>query len=103
MYKLIFYVPEPHLEEVKGAVFSAGAGQIGGYDSCCWQVLGQGQFRPKSGSTPFIGTQGELEYVQEYRVELVCDDGCIRDVVAALKTSHPYETPAYDVTKLIDM
>ena len=55
MYKLVFYVPVDHLEPVKQAVFATGAGKIGEYDSCCWQVLGVGQFRPLAGSTPYLG------------------------------------------------
>lgn len=100
MYKLCFYVPESHLEAVKQAVFAAGAGRIGDYDQCCWQVLGQGQFRPLPGSDPFIGSQGEMESVPEYRVELVCEDGVIEAAVAALRGAHPYEEPAYDVVQL---
>ena len=100
MYKLCFYVPESHLESVKQAVFDAGGGRIGDYDSCCWQVLGQGQFRPLAGANPFIGRPGALEQVAEYRVELVCEDTLIHDAVAALKAAHPYEEPAYDVWQL---
>ena len=100
MYKLVFYVPEKQLEMVKEAVFQAGAGRIGNYDCCCWQVLGQGQFRPLKGSSPFIGTQGEIEYVAEYRVEMVCEQTAIRNAVAALKQAHPYEEPAWEVTRL---
>jgi hypothetical protein len=96
MYKLCFYVPETHLESVKAAVFAAGAGQIGDYDQCCWQVKGQGQFRPLSGSQPFLGEPGELEVVAEYRVELVCADDSIVAAVAALRLAHPYEEPAFD-------
>ena len=58
MYKLCFYVPDSHLEAVKKAVFAIGAGRIGAYDSCCWQVLGQGQYRPLEGSQPFLGKPG---------------------------------------------
>lgn len=101
MYKLVFYVPESHLESVKEKVFASGAGKIGAYDSCCWQVLGQGQFRPLSGAKPFIGaTAGKLETVPEFRVELVCEDEMTRAAVLALKQAHPYEEPAYDVWKL---
>ncbi len=102
MYKLCFFVPESHVDVVKLAVFAAGAGRIGDYDSCCWQVLGQGQFRPLSGSQPFIGQQGRVEIVDEYRVEMVCDDEHIREAVTALKKSHPYEEPAYDVVRVED-
>ena len=101
MFKLCFYVPESHLEEVKVAVFAAGAGRIGDYDSCCWQVPGQGQFRPLVGSKPFLGQEGTVEKVAEYRVEMVCEGQSIRAVVAALLEAHPYEEPAWDVVALV--
>jgi structural hemagglutinin/hemolysin toxin protein RtxA len=101
MYKLCFYVPESHLEAVKTAVFAAGAGRIGDYDSCCWQVPGQGQFRPLDGSSPFLGQQGVVESVAEYRVEMVCETAFIKAAVAALLAAHPYETPAWDVVALV--
>jgi hypothetical protein len=100
VYKLCVYIPESHLEKVKSALFKAGAGKIGNYDCCCWQVLGQGQFRPLSGSNPAIGQQGSLEAVKEYRVEMVCDDAVIEQVLKNLKRSHPYEEPAFDVIKV---
>jgi hypothetical protein len=101
VYKLVFFVPETHLEPVKSAVFAAGAGRIGDYDSCAWQTLGQGQFRPLPGSQPFIGQSGELERVAEYRVELVCADEHIKQAVKALRSAHPYEEPAFDVYPLL--
>ncbi|MDB6143161.1 MAG: NGG1p interacting factor 3 protein [Pseudomonas sp.] len=102
MYKLSFFVPPSHVDAVKNAVFAAGGGRIGAYDSCSWQVLGQGQFRPLDGSQPFIGQTGEIEQVEEWKVELVVADDLIASVVVALKQSHPYETPAYEVWKLAD-
>lgn len=95
IYKLEFYVPETHLETVKTAVFTAGAGKIGNYDCCSWQTAGAGQFRPCEGSKPFLGEIDRIETVQEYKVELVCDSKCICRVIEALRKSHPYETPAY--------
>jgi hypothetical protein len=105
MYKIVFYVPETHLELVKQAVFNSGAGKIGDYDQCCWQVLGQGQFRPLAGAQPFIGAvsldvNAPAEEVMEYRVELVCDDAYIQQAIHALKQAHPYEEPAMDVWQL---
>ncbi|VVP72431.1 GTP cyclohydrolase 1 type 2 [Pseudomonas fluorescens] len=100
MYKLSFFVPDSHVEVVKSAVFAAGGGRIGAYDHCSWQVLGQGQFRPLDGSQPFIGEVGQVEKVEEWKVELVVADELIVAVVAALKLSHPYETPAYEVWRL---
>jgi hypothetical protein len=101
MFKLTFYVPASHVAQVKAAVFAAGAGRIGAYDSCCWQVLGQGQFRPLEGSAPFIGQTGTVELVDEYRVEMLCEKECIRAVIAALLSSHPYETPAWDMVSVL--
>jgi len=101
MYKLGFYVPETHLESVKAAIFAQGAGRIGDYDQCCWQVLGQGQFRPCEGSDPFLGQRGKLEQLAEYRVEVVCDDEVVRQVVNAMRDAHPYEEPAWDLVQLV--
>lgn len=103
MYKLAFFVPPSHLDVVKAAVFAAGGGHLGDYDQCAWQTLGQGQFRPLDGSQPFIGQAGQLEQLEEWKVELVVTDDLIAQVVAALKQSHPYETPAYDVWRLVDI
>jgi hypothetical protein len=103
MYKLGFYVPQSHLETVKAALFNAGAGRIGNYEHCCWQVLGEGQFRPMPGSQPFLGSQGKVETVPEFRVELVCPEAHVRAVMAALRLSHPYEEPAFDLVVLADL
>ena len=103
MYKLVFFAPESHLEQVKAAVFAAGAGAIGNYDQCCWQAKGIGQFRPLSGSNPFIGQAQQLEQVTEYRVEMVCEDALIEAAVIALRSAHPYEEPAIDVWQLAEL
>jgi hypothetical protein len=100
MYKLCFYVPESHVEQVKNAVFLVGGGRVGVYDRCCWQVLGEGEFRPLQGSVPFLGQQGESEKVCEYKVELVCEAECIGAAVIALLDAHPYEQPAWDAVLL---
>ncbi len=102
MYKLTVFVPDKSLELVKSALFSAGAGTIGKYEQCCWQVQGVGQFKPLIGSTPHIGTQDTLEKVSEWRVEMVVDESAINSVIAVLKQIHPYETPAYDVIKVLE-
>ena len=93
--QLVFYVPAEHAEAVKDAVFAAGGGRIGNYDRCSWQTLGTGQFRPLPGSHPFLGQTGDVEPVQELRVELVVPEPALAEVVEALLAAHPYETPAY--------
>ena len=100
MTKLEFYVPEENTEEVKKAVFEAGAGKIGNYDCCAWETSGTGQFRPCEGSTPFIGQLDEIEKVKELKIEMVCEDALIDKVIEALKNAHPYETPAYHYWKV---
>lgn len=101
MLKLCFFVPESHLETVKTAVFCQGAGKIGQYDQCCWQVKGVGQFRPLAGSQPFLGKENQLETVEEYRVEMVLEKDCLKSVIQALRKSHPYEEPAYEVLQMV--
>ncbi|WP_370298239.1 NGG1p interacting factor NIF3 [Pontibacterium sp.] len=103
MYKLSFFVPEENRDAVKQALFDIGVGRIGNYDSCCWQTLGTGQFRPLAGSDPHIGAQGEVEMLPEWKVEMVCDDDLIHQAVATLKQAHPYEEVAYDVWQLADI
>ncbi len=102
MYKLCFFVPPSHLEDVKNALFAKGAGKIGLYEACCWQTLGTGQFKPMSGSQPFIGESDQLEQLDEWKVEMVCDDTLIRSIVDELKRVHPYEEVAYDVWQLAE-
>jgi len=103
MYKLCVYIPQSHLQPVKAAMFDAGGGKIGNYDQCCWQTLGQGQFRPLQNSQPFIGSTGEVEVVDEYKVELVVSDALVKAVIARMKQAHPYEEPAYDVWQLAEL
>jgi hypothetical protein len=99
MFLIIFYVPVPEAELVKRALFEAGAGRIGDYQECSWEVLGEGQFRPMEGSASFLGKEGEVERVAELRVEMVVEEPFIDEVVKALLEAHPYEEPAYHVLK----
>ncbi len=99
LLKIEFYVPEEQLQQVKQAMFDAGAGKVGDYDSCAWQVLGEGQFKPCEGSKPFKGKRGSLEILSEYKVEMVCAEEFIAQVVSAMKDSHPYEEVAYSVIR----
>lgn len=103
MYKLAFFVPETALETVKTAVFATGAGQLGHYAACCFQTRGEGQFRPIAGAKPYLGSIDRLERVVEFKVELVCEDDLIRPAIEALRRSHPYEAPAFDVWRLSEL
>ncbi len=101
MYKLNFYVPESHLEPIKNALFAIGAGHYNAYDQCCWQVRGEGQFRPLADSRPYLGKSGQLEKVVEYKVEMICSDEDIKAIVKTLLSIHPYEEPAYEIYKIM--
>jgi len=103
MYLLVIYIPEENIEKVKSAVFSASGGEMGNYSHCSWQVRGQGQFKPGIGSSPFLGDVSKLEKTSEYRLELVCKDANIKNVVKAMIEAHPYETPAYHIVKVLTL
>ncbi len=102
MYRINVYIPSTHVEIVKSAMFTAGAGRMGAYDQCCWQVEGRGQFRPLEGNQAFLGRTNQLEAVSEYKVEMVCEDALIKAVIKAMLTAHPYEEAAYDISLAID-
>ncbi len=100
MDKIVTFVPHPDTERVLDALAAAGAGAIGDYDRCAWSVPGTGTFRPLPGANPTIGTVGEIEDVEEQRLELVLPRARRAAVVAALRAAHPYEEPAFHVLEL---
>lgn len=103
MIQVVVFVPESHLDVVKRAMFAAGAGKMGNYDSCCFESKGQGQFRALHGSQAFIGDIGQLEKVSEVRLEMACEDQLLEQVILAMKKTHPYETPAYYGIKTLSL
>lgn len=103
MYHLIVYIPTTHLELVKNAILEAGAGNIGGYDYCCWQTKGLGQFRASEFNSPFVGEIGKIHKEEEYKVEFVVEEKYIKDVIKAMKETHPYEVVAYSVFQMVNI
>jgi dinuclear metal center YbgI/SA1388 family protein len=99
-YKLVVFVPIEAVEKVSRAMFDAGAGRIGNYSSCSFRSGGTGTFFGESGTSPAIGQSGRLETVEEIRLETVVSIGAVGAVIAALKASHPYEEPAFDLNML---
>lgn len=94
---LVCYVPVPDTDTVLAALFEVGAGHVGDYDCCAFVSPGRGQFRPLAGADPTIGRVGELEHVDENRVEVTFPRPLRALVVAALRAAHPYEEPAFHV------
>ncbi|OEH86173.1 Nif3-like dinuclear metal center hexameric protein [Desulfuribacillus stibiiarsenatis] len=100
MKKLVVFVPEDTHQQVLQAISDAGAGQIGNYSHCSFNISGTGTFKPLAGSNPFIGSQGELEKVKEIRIETIIPEGIQAKVVQNMLNAHPYEEVAYDIYPL---
>jgi dinuclear metal center YbgI/SA1388 family protein len=98
--KLVVYVPVSHRDAVFQAVANAGAGWIGNYSHCSFQLQGTGTFLPREGTRPFIGEQGRIERVEEVRIETVLPASRQSAVIAAMKAAHPYEEVAFDIYPL---
>ncbi len=102
--KIVTFIPVgPAITTVHDALSAAGAGNIGSYSHCSFATAGTGQFRPLDGAQPTIGTIGRLERVAETRLEMVLPRGRRAAVVAALRASHPYEEPAFDILELAEV
>ena len=102
MDKLTVYAPVDAAAPVRAALAEAGAGRIGPYDFASFSSPGEGRFRPLKGANPMIGSVGEIETVDEVRIEVVLDRALRGPAVAAMLAAHPYEEPAYDVVELAD-
>lgn len=98
--KLVLFVPAEHVERVRTALAQAGAGRIGNYDQCSFELAGAGTFRGNPQSNPTVGRRGKLERVAELRLEMLCPAANLPEVVAALRQTHPYEEPAFDIYPL---
>jgi hypothetical protein len=100
--KLVVFVPAEALDAVRDAVFAAGAGRIGDYERCSWYAAGTGTFLGGEGTSPVVGERGQEERVPELRLETVYPLEREAEVVRALRESHPYEEPAFDLYPLAD-
>jgi hypothetical protein len=99
-YKIVVFVPEADGERVRAAIGEAGAGRIGNYDHCSFTTKVIGRFRPMAGAMPAIGAVGRFEAVAEERIETLCAEDRLKDVLAAIRRAHPYEEPAIDIYPL---
>lgn len=100
LYKLVFYTPQNKHEQVLEKVLSSGAGHIGNYDNCSFNIEGTGTFRALEGTNPFVGKQGELHKESEIRSEIVFPSHIKSAVISSLLNAHPYEEVAYDIFKI---
>lgn len=100
LVKLVVFVPEEHAGTLREALGRAGAGWIGKYSDCTFSMRGMGAFRPREGASPHIGTVGELEQVNEVRIETIVRKNELKPVLDAMLKIHPYEEVAYDLYPL---
>ena len=97
LLQLITYVPVDYAEQVKKALFEAGAGNIGFYDECSFSIGGEGTFRPIDGSNPFLGKKGTTEKVNEIQLSVIFEKFKKNQIISAMKFAHPYEEVAYQI------
>ncbi len=100
--KIFVTIPLENVEEVRNAVCDAGAGIIGEYAYCTSSTKSIGTFKPNENANPYIGEKNNLEFVEEEKLEVVCDVDNVKKVITKLREIHPYEEPAIDIVPLID-
>lgn len=98
--KIVVFVPEAHVDDVREAMGKAGAGKIGKYTFCSFSTKGIGRFKPDYGAHPYRGKVGTIESVAEERIETVCERKKLRAVIKAVRHVHPYEEIHFDIYPL---
>ncbi len=98
--KLVTFVPEDYAGKVRADLFAAGAGHIGNYDFCSYNLTGQGTFRALDGANPFVGDIGKIHFEPEVRIETIFPKHLTGKIISALLQAHPYEEVAYDIYPL---
>ena len=100
--KIFVTIPSENVDEVRSTVCEAGAGIIGEYKYCTTSTKSLGTFIPSDNANPYIGEKNKLEFVEEEKLEFVCDIDNVRNVINELRKVHPYEEPAIDIVPLMD-
>lgn len=101
MCKLVTFVPEGHTDQIRAALYKVGCGAIGDYESCSFKISGTGTFLPGQSTNPVVGEVGNLEMVDEHRLEMVCQKNNLSAAVDALRANHPYEEVPVDIYPLL--
>lgn len=100
--KIIVTIPVDNLERVRNAMCEAGAGIIGNYTHCSMSTKCIGTSKPNDNANPYIGEKNKLEFVEEEKLEVVCEVENVKNVITKLRHVHPYEEPAIDIIPLLD-
>ena len=99
--KICVTVPIENVQEVRNVICEEGAGVIGNYNYCSMSTKCIGTFKPSESANPYIGTKNKIEFVEEEKLEVVCDINIAKKVIDKLRQVHPYEEPAIDIIPLI--
>lgn len=100
--KIFVTIPLENVAEIRNVVCETGAGVIGDYSYCTSSMKSFGTFMPNDNANPYIGENNKLEFVEEEKLEFVCDIDKVKKVLTKLKEVHPYEEPAIDIIPLLD-
>lgn len=100
--KIIVTIPVENVDEIRNAICEAGAGVIGNYTDCSMSTKCIGIFKPNDDANPYIGKNNNLEFVEEEKLEVVCDVKLVKNIITKLREVHPYEEPAIDIIPLLD-
>jgi hypothetical protein len=103
LVKLVIFVPLENADEIRQALGEAGAGNIGEYSFCSYSIKGVGRFKPSDNASPHIGSSGELEAVEEERIEVLCEKDQAKRIIEIVKQAHPYEEAAIDVYQMLSL
>lgn len=100
--KIFVTMPLENVEEIRNAVCETGAGVIGNYTYCTSSTKSIGTSKPNENANPYIGTANNLEFIEEEKLEFVCDADKVKTVISKLREVHPYDEPAIDIVPLLD-
>lgn len=100
-YKIVVFVPLKNADELTFKMAAAGAGNIGKYSVCSFRTRGVGTFIGSASSKPLVGKKGRFEMVEEVRLEMICEQNDLDEVINTVYRNHPYEEPACEVYAVI--
>jgi len=102
MFKIITFVPAKNAQKIRQAMGDAGAGVLGNYHHASFSTKGIGRFTPSKGAHPTIGKAGEPQEVEEEKIEVICEKGKVKEVITAIRKTHPYEEIPLEIFQLVD-
>lgn len=100
--KIIVFIPEEKVSELRDAVCDAGAGVIGNYTYCTSAAKVSGTYIPNEKAQPYEGTQNTLEFVDEIKLEFLCEVKKVKKIIKIIRDIHPYEEPCIDIVPLLN-